>query len=319
MAVHLTPGARWLISVPIWGEVYARTFARVAAPALLAAVRRLRLPVRFIVHTDLPDAVRAALPGQDVDVRPVPNKPTYVTLQESHIDAVAAAEPGDRVVLLNADLVVSGNLLLRCGEHFARGDRAVVLLGIRTAAGDEVPPVGAAPRDLLAWAWDHRHQIVRDLEYPEGGSMLPTNLFFRSGDSVVARGFHLHPVAIVKDADVRFRSTIDGDLLDCFPRDSIRVVTSPDDCAMLEVSEPTRRFPTRAAHLSPPRIAASMRTRASATHKWLFLHRILVRGRLQDIEEDVGVARQVLAHMSEPAGSSARGRYPRPREWGGVR
>ena len=92
----------WLISIPVWGASYVQTFALIAAPALMAAVRRLREPVKFLIHTDDPAAIRLALPGQDVELRPVSNKPTYVALQEGHADAVRSAAVGDRVVLLNA-------------------------------------------------------------------------------------------------------------------------------------------------------------------------------------------------------------------------
>ena len=37
--------------------------------------------------------------------------------------------------------------------------------------------------------------------------------FLSAGASTVARGFHLHPAAIVKQSSTQFRSTIDGDLL----------------------------------------------------------------------------------------------------------
>lgn len=309
--LRLKKYSQWLISVPAWGQDYLRTFAECAAPALLAAVRALGEPVKFLIHTDRPDLALAALPGQDVEVRPVGSHPTYVALQRAHAEAVAVAAPGDRVVLLNADLVVSGNLLVRCAEHFASGKQAVVLLGIRTAAGPARPPAGGAPRALLEWAWAHRHQIIRDLEWPHGQSMLPTNLFFACGGSVVARGFHLHPAAIIKHADVDFSSTIDGDLLDCFPRESVHVVTDPDDCAMLEVSPPERRFPVREGSLSPGNVAAAMATRASATHRWLFeQHRIGVVGPLCDCGDEA-VVRETLEIMARGAPAQVGGRRGR--------
>ena len=302
-----------LISVPIWGAPYVRMFAEVAAPALLAAVQRLGAPVKFLIHTDAPAAVQAALPGQQIEVRPVAAKSTYEALQNGHAEAVRCAAPGDRVVLLNADLVVSGNLLERCAEHAAAGVEAVVLLGIRTAAGPEKPPAGAAPRDLLTWAWAHRHQIIRDLEWGRGGSMLPTNLFWEVGGSVVARGFHLHPVMIVKHPNTDFKSTIDGDLLDCFSRDKIRVVVDPDDCSMLEVSPPERRFPVRPDIMTVQGVAASMRSRASATHCWLFgAHRIGVCGSAEDVREDTAIAGEVLGLLGGPSSYPAPRRGSRP-------
>lgn len=306
----------WIISVPVWGNRCLDIFCRGAAPALMAALERLREPWRFVVHTDRPDLIAAALPGCAIEFRSLPRKPTYIALQESHADALRAAAPGDRVVLLNADLVVSGNLLEACAGHIAAGKRAVVLLGIRTAQGPELPPAGAAPRALLEWAWAHRHQIIKDLEWPHGGSMLPTNLFWSRGSSVVARGFHLHPVAVLKSEDVSFQSTIDGDLLDHFPRELIHVVTSPDDCAMAEVSPPERRFPVRAGALTPAMVAASMRSRASETHQWLATHRIGVVGEPVDCGDEEVVC-EVLSRLAAPEPPPRRlvqrGHVPAPR------
>lgn len=302
---------RWLVSLPVWGTSYFRTFERVCAPALLAACEDLKEPVRCLVYTDQdPKRVQAALKHLPVDVRPVPSKPTYVTLQESHADTLRCAAPGDRVVFLNADLTISRNLLARCAEHFAEGRQAVVLLGIRTVAGDEPPPAGASPRTLLSWAWDHRHQIIKDLEWGTGRSLLTTNLFWSVGTSVVARGFHLHPVAVVKSADVQFQSTIDGDLLDHFPREKIHVVIDPDDCALCEVSPPERRFPCSNQPLSPARVSGSMRTRASDTHKWLFTHRIGVVGASDDVVEDYSVAAAIFTHMRFVVDESGTGPVP---------
>lgn len=307
--------SRWLISVPVWGERYVSTFEQVAVPSLLAAVDVLGEPVKFVIHTDAPARVRAALAGHEVEVRPVDPKPTYVALQQAHSDALLSAEAGDRVVLLNADLAISGNLLARCAEHFSSGKQAVVVLGIRTAGRAERPPAGASPRALLEWAWLHRHQIIRDLEWPLGTSYLPTNLFFARGASVVARGFHLHPVAVVRHDAIAFKSTIDGDLLDFFPREDIHVVVDPDDCSMCEVSPPERRFPVRdGAHLNPLRVATSMRTRASPMHRWLVTHRIGVIGDLCDCGDEEVIAEILKFLGQEGPAAEIRQRGAQPAE-----
>jgi hypothetical protein len=291
----------WVVSIPVWGTRYTRTFAQYTVPALRAALEGFTEPVYFIVHTDAPEHVKKALEGFRGETHPVGAAPTYVTLQESHADAINRAAIGDNVVLLNADLVVSNNLFTRCREHFAAGRRAVVLTGIRTNLEDAPPPIGAPPRALLEWAWEHRHQIIKDLEWGRGTSMLPTNLFFTHDGSVVARGFHLHPVAIVKHAAIAFKSTIDGDLLEHFAREEIHVVTSPDDLAMLEMSPRERRFPVRPgrnAVMTPDSVARAMRTRASKLHRWLFTHRIVITGTGEKVN-DVAPAKLVLKGLGE--------------------
>lgn len=269
----------WVVAIPMWGNRYISLFIKYAAPALLRALRDFDEPVRFVIHTDDPMRASKALPRQMMEMRRIPKKPTYVTLQQSHAEAISVARPGEAVMLLNADLVVSENMFRKCALHLDEGKRAVVVLGIRTDVTREQPPVGADPRDLLNWAWRNRHQIIKDLEWETGTSMLPTNLFFSKDNSVVARGFHLHPVVIAKENDISFISTIDGDLLEHFPRDTIHVVTDPDDVSMIEISPRNRRFPVRAGRrLSPATVAASMRERASELHRWLFTHRIVVCG-----------------------------------------
>lgn len=308
-----------IISVPVWGPPYLRLFAQRAAPALLRARdelwRRRGVSARFIIHTTRAEerAARAPLLGAPAEVKYIASSPPYEALQNAHSEAVQGAAVGEHVVLLNADLVVSGNFLDACEMHLASGMRAVVLLGIRTAIGADKPPVGAAPRALLQWAWDHRHQIIRDLEVPSGASLLPTYLFFTAGSSTVARGFHLHPAAISKQEDTSFRSTIDGDLLDCFPRELVHVVQSPDDCAMLEMSPPERRFPVRAGGgLTPAGVVASMRGRASATHCWLLTHRIGVVGADADCGDDAFVRATLEAMARGPVRLPTNRRGLRP-------
>lgn len=283
----------WIVSIPVWGDKYREVFIRHAVPALRAALEGFHEPVKFIIHTDKPEAVHVALHGLAVETHLIPPGATYVALQAGHADAIRRAAVGDHVVLLNADLIVSKNLFHSCKAHFVAGDKAIVTTGIRTAPGSDAVPIGAAPRDLLIWAWDHRHQIIRDLEWGTGGSMLPTNLFFISGDSVVLHGFHLHPVAILKEKQFSFISTIDGDLLDHFPREHIHVVIHPDDLAMLEISEPSRRFPVRDGPITKSQVANSMTSRASALHRWLFTFRIVIKGDGAD-HSDQDVARDIL-------------------------
>ncbi len=290
----------WMISIPVWGRPYVNTFITHALPSLRIALKQLREPYKLVIHTDDPHRIKSAIREIKCELYPVARQPTYVALQMSHADAVARAKIGEVVVLLNADLVVSRNMFTSCAAHFDAGNKAIVLVGIRTDINGHYPPVGATSRKLLEWAWTNRHTIIKDLEWGSGTSLLPTNLFFTNNNAteVVMRGFHLHPVAIYKERDIPFKSTIDGDLLDHFKREHIHVVVDPDDMSMLEISPSDKRFPISGRKLSPSGVVASMRTRASPLHQWLFQHRIVVKGTGKGCQ-DQHIADQVT-HLLAP-------------------
>ena len=56
----------------------------------------------------------------------------------------------------------------------------------------------------------------------------------------------------------------------------------------------TRRFPVRGQHQTPETVAGAMRTRASATHRRLFEHRIVVCGDGSEVRDDVAIATKIL-------------------------
>lgn len=284
----------WLISVPVWGDKYRQTFETYAMPALRAALDGFE-PVRFVIHTDKPDWAKQVVSPLACDAIQIPQGSAYVALQNAHSDAIRRATLRQRVVLLNADLIVSKNLFSSCAAHISAGKKAIVTTGIRTNLDGQAPPVGANPRELLLWAWSHRHNIIKDLEWGTGGSMLPTNLFFVRSGSVILHGFHLHPVAILKEAQLSFKSTIDGDLLDKFLGSEIHVVTSPDDLSMLEMSDPTRRFPVSGI-MDERRVAGAMLSRASSMHRWLFTHRMVMVGKPEE-EWEMPTVNKILRFM----------------------
>lgn len=268
----------WLISVPVWGSWYVETFIRSAWPALDLALGELKVHARLLIHTDSAEIIRPYVSRWPVEFRKVQGT-SYEGLTASHADAINTADIGERVGLLNADLILSRNLFARCEQHIQSGAKAVVMEGVRTFPTDEPIPTGAHPREVLSWALAHRHVIIDDLEWGRGESNLTSKLFFYGpGDSCVCRAFHLHPIAIHKEREIRFKQTIDGDLLDTFDRSSIHVVTDADDMAMLEISDPARRAPLQRGPMTVDRVVAWARRKASPMHRWLFEHPIVIQG-----------------------------------------
>jgi hypothetical protein len=293
---------RWLIPIPVWGDPYARVFAERAVPALRAALEDFDHPVQFIVHTDRPAAVLELLDGFDAEVVEIPPDTPYRGLQDAHADGIRRARPGDRVALLTADLVVSRNFFATCDAHMERGSKLILMAGTRTDADYSPAPAGLGPRDLLSWAWDHRHPIIRDVEWGTGASCVPTVLYFARGDQVVMHGFHLSVAAMEKkDAELRLESTVDDVLADHFELGEVHVVTSPDDLAVLEVSAHERRFRLSHRPMDEIHVAHMMETLASERHKWMFRHRIVIRGGVPDDEWEMPIVERILYLMRRRA------------------
>lgn len=292
----------WLVSVPVWGDDHLARFVDHALPALRAALRGFPLPVRFMVHTDRPARIGQAMEGLDVILRPVPRgNDHYRQFGDCHREAVAHAGSDERVALLCADLVVSRELFLACEARFASGKRAVVAAATRTLA-PEGPPIGASSADLLAWTLRHPHPMVQACFWGEK-SCTPWAVYFRDGEDVTLRGFHLHPVAIVKDRALPFEGTLDIDLLDNFESGEIHVVTSPDELALAEMSPAARPFRLAREAMTPDSIAEWARTRARPVHWWLSTHRIVLQG--SGRTEDEAVWREVLQHPVNPLRAAA--------------
>jgi hypothetical protein len=89
--------------------------------------------------------------------------------------------------------------------------------------------------------------------------------------------FHLHPLAVINDRPLNFKhETIDNDLLECFFREEVHVVTR-GELALCEVSVPDKRV-SLGKVLDDGYIAYWASLKASALHRWLFSHRIALTG-----------------------------------------
>ena len=270
----------YLIVVPVWGDHYS-LFRDYGVRSLRAALGDRE--AKFLIRTDNPAGIKRCLYGYEVDARTVEG-PSYDTFCQGHREGVDEAPEGTRVVLLCADHVVSGNFFDGLDWHFAFGAEAVVMSGFRTRLEDvEGIPIGAKPRDLLKWGLEHPHKITQELFWGAGGATTPSTLFFERGDTVIHRGFHLHPVAIEKKRVITgggHNRTIDDYLLENFAKEDIRVITDADDIALLEVSPHWRNF--RGPPVEMDNVVQWAKTQTTPMHRWLFTHRMVMRGGNED-------------------------------------
>jgi hypothetical protein len=231
------------ITIPAWGARYVDVAARYAVPAVLKALDAadFDLACRFHVFTDAPARLRMALKDEDVDWQPMPPGGGFHGLTKAHRATLAVASPDSIVLLLNADIVVSVEAITQAVKLLSGRTKVLVSTGIRTAIGNEKPPIGADAAALFAWAWRNRHPFMEDSVWCRGRTKVPTTVFFERDGSVVCRCFHLHPFFVRKDRALDFKGTIDDDLLARYAPDEMRVLTERE-IGFAELSPPDRRF-----------------------------------------------------------------------------
>ncbi len=223
-----TATSQIVVAMPAWGMRCIEHAINFAIPALLCALKRSisGRTVKIIVCTDIPTKFDNILAGLDIEYVK-PSGVNHTGLKQFHTHVLNQAPLGSIVVLLNADIVVSSELFIY-GEQMLSGPLKVLAsVGTRTMITGTSPPIGAPARELLDWGWRNRHPIVEDLVWGRGKSNLPTMIYFENGGDVVCHVFHVHPFLVFKDRPLRFRGTIDDDLLSaykeneiCYPQDA---------------------------------------------------------------------------------------------------
>jgi len=281
----------WLIAIPAWGDRCVAHAVRSALPSVQAALAHAQAEARFVIHTDR--APQFADSSARVTFLTLPRErySRYYALSDCHRQAIFMAKPGEFVALLNADHVVSIEAFAAAEKRLHAGKRIVMMAGMRTSAPDEPAPLNMRSRELLKWAWEHRHNSAEDAIWGTGASTSLSSLFFVDGEEVVSRWFHLHPFAFVKEPGLTFNGlTVDEDLGERWPRDLVHVVEDPDEAALIERSPESFRFKS---HQRPVQIRdvafwaygenGHGGRRTTHFHHWLFKHRIVLRGDGRDL------------------------------------
>ncbi len=215
-SVEVGPSSSVVIAVPAWGEAYIRRAVDHVIPAVKAAVKEDGEPATIVVHTDAPARfIKLSDELCRIECRPFTHhKEFHKALTAAHLDVIEKAKIGSIVILLNADIVPSIELVTFARRAFNGENRIIASVAPRCLVTNEPPPVGAAAKDLLKWAWRNRHPVTEDLVWGRGKSTLPTMLFFEKGGEVTLHCFHLHPFALLKDErTLKFKGTIDDDVL----------------------------------------------------------------------------------------------------------
>lgn len=294
----------WVIAVPAWGDRYRELFLGPVLRSHMAAIARLKqdyrdsVRVRYVVQTDDAVAVAKALNGCEFTiVPPPPPDAPYLAFVAAHRYGIDTARPNERICLTNADMLLSVEALSACEARFRQGKRAIIAASTRTVAPrpgrfsrGRFGPEPMKSRDLLKYTMANAHKVIKACFWGEGKCHLPWGVYFRQGDSIVLRGFHLHPFAVVRDRDLSFQNTIDLALVDHFTHDEMHLVTDADEMSLAEMSGPDKTFDDNAWAIDTTAILSWALRGAGPNHWWNFTHRICIQGDPADVTIDEDVA-----------------------------
>src|SRR5258707_15162798 len=163
-----------LISIPCWGEYHIGTCIKYALPALRAALAYSNTDYRLIIHTNEADLLKPHIGDLSVAFKPIIKKkqkvdcvgPTkdvtdHVYYGNCHREVIDLARPGECVMLMNADIVVSREVFVAAEARFRQGKKLVVCTASRCLLKPpETPPIGAPARKLLEWTIGVLHPSV---------------------------------------------------------------------------------------------------------------------------------------------------------------
>lgn len=264
----------WHIACPVWGEPYRTIFVTATLPAVLAAIREAGVQAHFHVFTDR--AMDCRFGGHSVSYRGVPpGENHYISLSAAHWAVLRAASDGDRVLLLNADIVTSIETIRFAEERFAEGRRAIVSLGVRALWNGDAP-IGATAPELLDWCWKNLHPILQDCIWGKGCSSHPTTLVFTDGVNAQLHTFYLYPIMLVRDRKYQARKTIDDDLILNFRQEEY-VVCGNREIGLAELSDISRTVKRR-ERLTVPVMARVVQRCYQARHIDSLRHGIRLTG-----------------------------------------
>lgn len=280
----------WSIAIPSWRKEYVDLTAKYVIPSVLASLEEAKIGpdrVTFNVWTDCRDQLAPLLDGWHVEWPSVslPNyhgkqdplpKEYWAAFMQAHADAMTMAKPGEIIVLLNADIVVSRETFDVVGKALEPHDKRVAIsVGIRTVADNNEPPIGADAETLTQYIWSHRHKITDMFIWGKGDSGSPSVLFFEDGGDVTMHCFHLTPMFIKKDRDFKFRGTIDDDVLQNYTDNEVAFLNDRQ-CCFCEMSYNWKDH--HHGRLDMNSVLTWARRRTSAAHKRNFKQRFKVLG-----------------------------------------
>ena len=274
-----------MIVVPV--VAFGRWFVEAAQYLLRSLDSPGNLPdvaSRLIVYTDTPEA----FPGREV-VHLTPKemqRRSGVRGSKHHLtsscyaDALALGHP---IAPFAADMVCAAGTLAAL-NRLAATHRVVLAPVVRTVAqsmraalGDG--PIALAPRELVALALQHLHPLQQKMYWENLPSdMAPTTIFRRSGDTISAHCFHIHPLLLRLEPGTPLSAGIDGELMARMNPAECHLVTDSDELVVFDLTDAAYNWSSGFRKRFPPGdpVLHWVDVKANRMHCWFFEHECLI-------------------------------------------
>ena len=261
------PPLSFVFSTPVWGSNHISVFLSIGLPSLLAAGNlpdlATAIACRYRIYTRPQD--RAQLQAAPAFCRLTELLPVEIkeiteaievphrTMSDCHIDTMTLAdEERAAAVFIPPDCVWSSGSMMNLLSIAQSGKSVVHMSGIRLdrdavvpelarCSSDDGQVLAIGARQLTEIGLKHLHPIAYSHFWNEhDGGLMPANLMWTvSGEGLLLRCFHLHPLMVRSQVPfAKFSSTIDDDLLlyACPDESRDHIVSDSDEILAFELS-----------------------------------------------------------------------------------
>jgi hypothetical protein len=267
---------KYLFSMVIWGEEYAREFLELSLPSQLAEGNidgsAWHEGSKYLILTTRKDAeiikahpafhlLQKRLKVGFAYIKRRPGSEMYKLASQCQMEAIRAGEDFDAVFFSYPDFIWSQGGMGNVAARIAEGCDAVLSSVPRAITEDmteilpklKIPAPGSpapsvlniAPRDLVRLSLENFHQGMWDFCWDtEKFSVFPSTVMWKIPDQgILMRSYHLHPLVIRSqptniDYYVRFSVSIDEEYMPILFKsdENIHYVTDSDECTVISLS-----------------------------------------------------------------------------------
>ena len=196
-----------------------------------------------------------------------------------------AMREGYPIVPVSADMICPTGMLVFL-ERLSKKWRVVLVPVLRTDSalmGPALPIIDGAinlsPRELCRLAFDKLHPLQCKLYLDKlPADIAPTSIFRRVGNTISARCFHMHPILLRLDHNVRLSPGIDGELMARMTPKDCYVVTDSDETVVFDLTDINYNWSAgyEERFSRTTGVAEWAYCKANKMHRWFFTHECLI-------------------------------------------